>query len=64
MININTNTGIHTTKVIVNRERHIRQEVKVWEVSNGSKGQYCLERKEGFQSFLKHQDRASCQELA
>ena len=38
--------------------------MKVWEVSNGSKGQYCLERKEGSQSFLKHQERARCEELA
>ena len=38
--------------------------MKVWEVSNGSKGQYCLERQEGSQSFLKHQEPARCEELA
>ena len=43
---------------------YIRQEVKVLEVSNGSKGQFYLERNEGSQTFLKHQDPANCQELA
>ena len=64
--NINSNIGTHTTKVIANRERHrIYQEiVKVWEVSNDSKGQYCFERKEGSRSFLKHQERVRCEELA
>ena len=39
--------------------------MKVWEVNNGSKvkGSIAL-RKEGSQSYLKHQDQARCEELA